>query len=115
MSKLFYKTHPIKSISALLLLLVFTIGITPRKTLHDLFANHKDSTASIPGGNTSQYTRAGINCNCENLVAESHFVAFSNEIQLNSPSVHSFFLFSLPRLVNLALFHNYLRGPPLRF
>jgi hypothetical protein len=113
MSKLFYKPHPLKRISTLLLLLVFTLGITPKKSLHDLFANHKDSTATIPGGNTSQYTKAGINCNCENLVAESQFVAFSNDVPLNLPSVHYIFRDCLPSLVNLSLFHNNLRGPPL--
>jgi hypothetical protein len=115
MSKIFYKPHPLKSVSTLLLLLVFALGITPKKTLHDLFANHKDSTTLVPGGNTKQYTKAGINCNCENLVAESHFVAFSNDVRLNSTTVHSFYLDCLPPLVNISLFHNYLRGPPLGF
>ena len=115
MSNFFYKLHPVKGVSTLLLLMVFTLGITPKKTLHDLFANHKDSTSSIPGGNTSQYTKAGINCNCENLVAESQFVAFSNGVPLNLPSVHYIFVDCLPSLVNHSLFHNNLRGPPLRF
>ena len=115
MNKFFDKSHNLKNISTILLLCVFTLGITPRKTLHDWFANHKDSTSTIPAGKTQQLTKAGFNCNCENLVAESHFVTFSTLIVVNLPSVHSFVSFSNPSLVSLSLFHNNLRGPPLKF
>jgi hypothetical protein len=115
MNKIFYKSHNLKKISSILLLFVFILGITPKKTLHNWFANHTDSTSSIPPSNTQQLTKAGFNCDCENLVAESHFVTFSSLIVLNLPSVHSFVCFSIPSLVSLSLFHNNLRGPPLKF
>src|ERR1019366_3537341 len=107
MNKFLNKSHILKNISTILLLFVFTLGITPKKTLHDWFANHKDSTSSIPPGKTQHLTKAGFNCNCDDLVAESHFVAFSSLIVVNFPSLHSF--------VSLSLFHNNLRGPPLKF
>lgn len=115
MNKHFYKWHRLKSLSTILLLFVFTLGITPKKTLHDWFANHKDTTSSIPESKTPQLTKAGFNCNCENLVAESNFIAVSNLIIINLPSVYSFVSFSIPSLISLSVLHNNLRGPPLKF
>ena len=115
MNKIFYKSPPLKNISTILLLFVFTLGITPKKTLHNWFAKHTDSTSSIAPGNTQQLTKAGFTCDCENLVAESHFITFSSLIVVNFPSVHSFVSFSISQLVSLSLFHNNLRGPPFKF
>ncbi len=66
---------PIKSFIALFLLSVFTLGITPKKTLHSLLANHKDNTTKPGDGKTLQLSKAGFNCKCDNLVAESGFIA----------------------------------------
>jgi len=115
MNKIFYKAPDLKRISSILLLLVFTLGVTPRKTLHTWFANHTDSPSKIPDGKTQQLTKAGFNCNCENLVAESHFIASNSPVKINILSVHSFVSFYIPSFVSLSLFHNNLRGPPLNF
>jgi hypothetical protein len=115
MNKFLDKSHGLKHIGTILLLFVFILGITPKKTLHDWFANHKDSTSTAPVSKTQQLSNAGFNCNCENLVAESHFVTFSNLIVVNFPSIYSFFSFNAPPLICLSLFHNNLRGPPLKF
>ncbi|HEY5406896.1 MAG TPA: hypothetical protein VIJ92_07410, partial [Ginsengibacter sp.] len=114
MNSFFNKSQSLKYISASLLLFVFTLGITPRKTLHDWFANHKDSTSSIPASNTEKLSKAGFNCKCDDLVAESHFVTFSSFIVVNFQSFNSFFSFNIPSLVSLSLFHNNLRGPPFK-
>lgn len=115
MNKIFYKSHSLKKISSILLLFVFSLSITPKKTLHDWFANHQDSTSATPESKTPQLTKAGFNCNCESLVAESHFITFSSVIAVNLPSVHSFVSFCIPSLISLSLFHNNLRGPPIKF
>jgi hypothetical protein len=115
MNKIFHKSPKLEKISAILLLFVFILGITPKKTLHNWFANHSDSTSSVLPGNTQQLAKAGFNCDCENLVAESHFITFSSLNVVNFPSVHSFVSFSIPSLISLSLFHNNLRGPPLKF
>lgn len=115
MNKAFNKSHRLKNISSILLLFVFTLSITPKKTLHDWFANHRDKTSSIPESKTPQLTKAGFNCDCENLVAESHFITFSNLIVVNFPPVHSFVSFCITPVISLSLFHNNLRGPPLKF
>jgi hypothetical protein len=114
MKKNFYKALCLKKISSILLLLVFTLGITPKKTLHTWFANHTDSTSKIPESKTPQLSNAGFNCNCDDLVAESHFLTFSTFAVVNLPSVHSFIsVFILP-FQSLSLFHNNLRGPPFK-
>jgi len=115
MNKNFYKSPNLKKISSILLLFVFTLGITPRRTFHVWFANHTDSTSKIPNGKTQQLTKTGFNCNCDDLVAESHFITFISLIIVNIASVHSFVSFSIPSFVSLSLFHNNLRGPPLKF
>jgi hypothetical protein len=95
MTKFFYKAPNFKKISSILLLFVFILGITPRKT--------------------QQLTKAGFNCKCDDLVAEAHFITFSSLVVVNIPSVHSFVSFCIPSFVSLSLFHNNLRGPPLKF
>jgi hypothetical protein len=115
MNNFFYKTHGLKKISSLLLLFVFILGITPKKTLHNWFANHKDSTYPIPAGETQQISTAGFNCVCDDLVAESHFITFGAVVVVNTPPVNRFLSFFIPSFVSLSFFHNNLRGPPLKF
>ena len=115
MNRVFYRSPDLKKISSVLLFFIFMLGVTPKKALHDFFANHTDTTSSAPGSKTTELSKAGFNCKCDDLVAESHFVTFSSPIVVNLPSVHSFVSFSLSSLVSLSLFHNNLRGPPLKF
>ena len=114
MIRFFNRSFGLRYITAFLLLFVFTLGITPRITLHNWFANHKDSTAKIPSGKTTQFSKAGFNCKCDDLVAESHFATFSSVLVVNSHSVNSSFPLHIPSLVSLSLFHNNLRGPPYK-
>ena len=104
MIRFFNRSFGLRCITAILLLFVFTLGITPRKTLHDWFANHKDSTAKIPSGKTTQFSKAGYNCQCDDLVAESHFVTFNNSIVVNFPSINSFVSLDIPPLVSTFTF-----------
>ena len=115
MNTIFYKFSGLKKISSLLLLVVFILGITPKKTLHTWFANHTDSTSKIPDGKTQQLTKAGSNCNCDDLVAESHFVSFSNPIVISNLVCYSFISCNNTTPVALSLFHHDLRGPPSKF
>ncbi len=115
MNKFFYKAPNFKTFSSILLLLVFTLGITPKKTLHNWFANHNDSTSQIPDGRTQQLAKAGFDCNCDNLVVESHFISPSIPLLINIFSAHSFFSVQEPSFISQSLFYNNLRGPPLKF
>ena len=112
MHQLFKKSLLLKNLSAALLLAVFSLGITPKSTLHSWFANHKDSTATIPGGTTKQYTTAGINCHCENLVAESHFLEGSVPVLPSIVTVKSDFLVASERFISITPLSPNLRGPP---
>jgi hypothetical protein len=112
MNYFFFKSNRLRLFSAGLLLFVFTIGIAPRKILHDCFANHKDSTAKIPVGKTQQYTKAGFNCNCDNLVAESPFISSGSFYLTQIASFHSSFYLQPCLFISLSLNENNLRGPP---
>ncbi len=64
----------IRSFGTSLLVLVFAFSILPKKTVHDLFATHKDSSFSFNDSKDQQISWAGFHCNCENLVVESPFI-----------------------------------------
>jgi hypothetical protein len=115
MNRLFYKKQGLKKSISILLLLILVLGITPKKTLHTWFANHTDSTTKIPESKTPQIIKGGFNCQCDDLVAESHFISFETLVVIKLPHVHSFFSLNIPALISLSFFHNNLRGPPLRF
>jgi hypothetical protein len=58
-------------------LVLFAFGITPRLTLHNLVANHKDGRAknALPDPFSKQLSKAGFNCQCDNTIIESPFVS----------------------------------------
>ncbi len=113
MTSLRHKPVFVKRVIAIFLLAVFTLGITPKKTLHSLLANHTDSTFKANDGKLQQLSKAGFNCQCDNLVAESNFIAGIDLIIISPAVSHAHFtsyytsFFSLPHL----LFN--LRGPPM--
>jgi len=59
------------------LLVIFAFGITPKRTLHNLVATHKDGSSSAATVNNHDTTlgNATFNCQCDNLISESPFVA----------------------------------------
>lgn len=67
--KLFHKT------TALLLLLLFALSITPKKVLHDAVANHIDTQATTGSFNykVPLLSKASIHCPIDNLVVISPF------------------------------------------
>jgi hypothetical protein len=115
MKKILYIKSSFKDITSILLLFVFTLGITPKKTLHNWFATHKDSTSTIPGGVTQQITKAGFICSCDDFVAESHFVSVSSFVTINIPVLRSVISFHNAEFISLSLFFFKLRGPPKNF
>jgi hypothetical protein len=104
----------LRSFFALFLLLVFGFSMLPKKAVHDLFARHKDRNLPIHDYQSRQFTWAGFNCNCDNLVVESPFIP--NHFY----PVVSFFATSsfehaepLVRLKSLCDQDVNLRGPPM--
>ena len=105
----------IKKFIAVLLLGIFTLGITPKKTLHSLLANHTDSSSKPIDGKGKQLSKAGFNCKCDDLVAESNFIAGTSFIITIPSSFHSIFSSYYSSFISLPhLFFN-LRGPPVKF
>ena len=96
------------------LLVLFAFSITPKKVLHDLVANHRDTHSKASQDNTTtKIVKAGFNCNTEDLVVESPYIENSCTIELPEPS--SLSLIFSERPVNFYYFHQLfaeLRGPP---
>jgi hypothetical protein len=69
------KKNLIQRLLAGIMLVLFAFSITPKMTLHDLFAHHKDTLFSASSKDHAVISLSGFRCNCENLVVESPFVA----------------------------------------
>ena len=96
------------------MLLLFTFSITPKQILHDVFANHKDTVNNLSGfSKVPLIVNAGINCPCDNLVAESPFTGEAPAFNLSAP-----FSFAEQPVLFANSFHSTnqfffeLRGPP---
>ena len=100
-----------RGISALLLLL-FVLGITPKKILHDLIVHHEDDISYHTGANPG-FIKSGYHCDTDNTVAESPFTS-GDPVTIPKPPVE---FISLNDAVNSSLhsitaFYFTLRGPP---
>lgn len=110
-----YSKPIIKSLSALLLLLVFAFSITPKKTWHDLIATHQDGKKpsydySAKG---EQLHKSVIHCSCELQVAESPFVEIPIGLELGLPPISSIYFIGSSQDSHDQQTHFYgLRGPP---
>lgn len=68
--------HPIvKRLLSGILLVLFALSITPKKTLHDWIVNHKDGVTHTVASDIAQLSKDGFNCDCQSLVTESPFTA----------------------------------------
>jgi len=96
-----------------LLLLVFVLGVTPKRFLHDLFAKHIDITSKKRSDIPFQLSKSGYNCDCDNLVAESTFV--SNQQIFAFPLFTSFsaYIFGEISFCSISKIYYPLRGPPV--
>ncbi len=77
----------IKKLFAAVLLFLFVLSNTPRQVLHDLFASHTDNCQPLKKNDSKepQLARAGINCQCLNLVVENPFVETNTAVECCSP------------------------------
>lgn len=101
-----------RSIS-LMLLVLFALSITPKKTLHDLLVHHQDDLVNFHQQEPT-VSQSGYHCDTENWVAESPFTGEQQASLLTQPlpvfiqvndavnaSLHS-----------LPILYAALRGPP---
>jgi hypothetical protein len=108
------KNDYIQPVSALVMLLLFTLSITPKRFLHDTFAHHKDVITYAAHDGHDQLSLDGFNCDTHLLVAESPFTGNSLAIQAIPPLVFvTGFTAHLPAGLHLqSVTPTNLRGPP---
>ncbi len=103
----------IQRVLALVFLLLFTFSMAPKKYLHDLVADHTDFYGYSNGDNETTVSKAGFNCDCEELVVTAPFVPASFSADFALPTQHNSFVISFHRQFNLITqYTKDLRGPP---
>jgi hypothetical protein len=63
--------------------LIFAFSVTPKKILHDVFANHDDPVAAYSKSLSFQLSNAGITCKCENIFAQSIFTYSEHSFEIS--------------------------------
>lgn len=108
------KNNVIKSVLATLMLAVFAFSVTPKILLHNLVADHKDTPIKSNHSNQEQVSKAGFNCNCDNLVVESPFINdfIPVDLSLKKEFVQQQNFFK-NNFNSLHYFYFELRGPPV--
>lgn len=106
------KRKKIQKILAAFLLIVFALGVTPKLTMHTLFADHTDATGKASDNKTPQIYKAGINCQCDDLVAESNFIGASIPSIFILFRCHLFFNHPKVSFVSVSSLFIDMRGPP---
>jgi hypothetical protein len=98
-----------------MLLVLFAFGISPKITLHNLVANHKDGRTKsvLSDPYSTQLSKASFNCQCDNLVSESPFVE-----ETSAPAALPLLVFDvykdgfIEEVYSSNCFSFSLRGPP---
>jgi len=95
------------------MLLLFTISITPKKYLHDFFARHTHIVTNSSTNEQAHVTKAGYNCDCNNLVATSPFMDEADCIVVVCPIIYPAFFVPFSNLLHGTSYSfTELRGPP---
>ncbi|MES1160283.1 MAG: hypothetical protein ABUM51_05985 [Bacteroidota bacterium] len=98
-----------------ILLVLFAFSVTPKKFLHDLVANHKDTPGKFSKDAKARLQKSTFTCHTEDLVVESPFIGGSAPLIIQAPS-----LFCPPYAELVTRWHSTpylfsaLRGPPSR-
>jgi hypothetical protein len=96
-----------------MMLLVFALSITPRRYLHDMFANHTDISGHVATDGKVLIAKTGINCDCHTLVATSPFTDQVDEFQMAAFSSYSLLVAAyIPGIYSPVQVFIGLRGPP---
>ena len=96
------------------LLVVFAFGITPKRTLHNLVANHKDGKVASVHSEAAALSKASFNCQIDNLISESPFVSEKIVlVQTPVPFAADHTVLQLPCFHSSEDYSFGLRGPPM--
>ncbi|MEO7530866.1 MAG: hypothetical protein ABIS69_05625 [Sediminibacterium sp.] len=110
------KTSTIHRLLAATCLLLFAFAITPKITLHNLVANHKDgrTKTSLTDAYQTQLSKATFNCQCDNLISESPFIAeTSPSYVILETSFAAYKTVFVDEVYSTQQFCSTLRGPPV--
>ena len=101
-----------KNLTSVFLLCTFLLGITPKHSLHNFSANHKDVSPK-KANDDFQFNTAGFHCELNSVVATSAFTETAGDFQIPGlDHLNSFItLFSSPVLPTNHIYTG-LRGPP---
>ena len=101
---------------AVIFLVLFAYGITPKITLHNLVASHRDAKAKsslTDDPYATELSKAGFNCQCDNLIIESPFVAETEPPAMMPQVCYAVFCDAFVADVYSSIVFSYsLRGPP---
>jgi hypothetical protein len=92
---------------------LISLATTPKLLLHNIFANHKDSSFQLSKDGHARLANAVINCHAQDLVVEAPFINYSTDKQ-SSPITYFKLSYkeTVPSLLSLTEFYFELRGPP---
>jgi hypothetical protein len=95
------------------LLLLFALSVTPKKLLHDAFANHSDPVAGNSKSISFELNNAGISCQCEDIFAQSLYTFSEHNFEIKPLSLFC----NEPKAIvtefySSTCFFFELRGPP---
>jgi len=102
----------IKTIVCSYLLVLFALSITPKRFVHNVFANHTDKQSQKSTGSSDQLSSSTYNCDDDNQVAEPGLI--SSEC-FETPSLFTFSNYIVKNISFTSSTANYssLRGPPV--
>jgi len=113
LQKPLYKLSTIRRLLAVVLLMLFSLSITPKVLIHVLAAHHQDVHLSLRHDGADQVNKAGFHCNIENLVVELPCLSFPLSFEFQFPlffgdhrAVAGYFFYSSEHFIFG------LRGPP---
>jgi hypothetical protein len=110
------RTSIIHRVLAGICLMVFAFGITPKITLHNLVANHKDGTTkkSLSDPFSTQFGKASFNCQCDNMISESPFISeMSSAYTVLQTSFAAYKNVFVEKVYSTQQYCSALRGPPV--
>ena len=103
----------IKRFLSFLLLIVFVLGITPKRFLHNVFAKHIDTRDDKNNTHPYQFNLSGYNCDTDNVVAESAFVADQHSLVFPILISFSSYILRSTSFTSPPEVYSALRGPPV--
>ncbi len=101
-----------KNVIGVLLTCTFLLSITPKQLLHNLTANHKDSTAQRNNDRT-EFNQIDFNCECYSVVAASPFTEISTSSEIQKLIHYSHYTERIATSISsIDNYYSDLRGPP---